>query len=103
MMHCMADGVPPPVGVLQAFGLRGEPCPLPGGQCTTWHVGDVVLKPGSDPRLQAWLGTELATVNQVGFVLPEVVRCRMGAGLSRVGAPQGCSRDPHRRATTSNG
>ncbi len=74
----MADGVPPSVRVLQAFGLRGEACPLPGGQCTTWHVGDVVLKPGSDPTLQAWLGTELATVDQVGFVLPEVVRCQDG-------------------------
>ncbi len=74
----MEDGVPPSVRVLEAFRLQGEACPLPGGQGTTWHVGDVVLKPGSDPTLQAWLGVELATIDQVGFVLPDVVQCQDG-------------------------
>lgn len=75
----MADGAPPPASVVEAFGLHGEPRALPGGQGTTWRVGDVVLKPGVDARFQAWLGTELAAIEQVGFVLPEVMRCQDGA------------------------
>ena len=31
--------------VLAAFGARGEPEPLAGGEGTSWRVGDVVLKP----------------------------------------------------------
>lgn len=73
-MRFMTNGAPPPFSVLQAFGLRGEPAHLPGGQGTAWRVADVVLKPRSDPAVQSWLGTELVTVDQVGFVLPEVVR-----------------------------
>jgi hypothetical protein len=78
MMRRMTNGAPPSLGVLQAFGLRGEPSQLPGGQGTTWRVADVVLKPRSDPVVQAWLGTELATVDQIGFVLPAVVRAADG-------------------------
>lgn len=74
----MPNGAPPPVEVLQAFGLRGEPSPLPGGQGTTWRVADVVLKPRTDPAVQAWLGTELAAIDQVGFVLPDIVRVTDG-------------------------
>lgn len=58
--------------------MSAEPFPLPGGRGVTWRVADVVLKPGSDPALQEWLGTELATVAQVGFLLPDVVRATDG-------------------------
>ena len=78
MMRCVTDGAPPPLGVLQAFGLRGRPSPLPGGRGATWRVADVALKPRTDPTVQAWLGTELATVDQAGFVLPDVVRATDG-------------------------
>ncbi|MFB9991781.1 TIGR02569 family protein [Deinococcus oregonensis] len=37
--------VPPPRGVLEAFGLSGRPEPLAGGQATVWRVGEAVLKP----------------------------------------------------------
>ena len=92
----MEDGVPPSVRVLEAFRLQGEACPLPGGQGTTWHVGNVVLKPGSDPTVQAWLGVELATIDQVGFVLPDVVQCQDGRwvvegwGATTLLRPRGC-------------
>ncbi len=78
MMRCVTDGAPPPLGVLQAFGLRGRPSPLPGGRGATWRVADVALRPRTDPTVQAWLGTELATVDQAGFVLPDVVRATDG-------------------------
>lgn len=69
----MAHGAPPSLGVVQAIVLRGEPSRLPGGQVTAWRVADVVLKPRSDPVVQAWLGIDLSTVDEVGFVLPTVV------------------------------
>lgn len=77
MMRCMADEAPP-AEVVHAFGLRGEPSRLPGGQGSAWRVADVVLKPRADPTFQAWLGTELAGVDQVGFVLSDVVRATDG-------------------------
>lgn len=36
---------PPPLAVLQAFGVAGRPLPLYGGQQTVWRVGEAVLKP----------------------------------------------------------
>jgi uncharacterized protein (TIGR02569 family) len=36
---------PPPPSVLAAFGARGEPTPIEGGQGTSWRAGDLVLKP----------------------------------------------------------
>lgn len=62
--------------VLGAFGLQGEPVRLAGGRGTSWVVDGVVLKPGVDELVQAWLGTELAGMQQVGFRLPEVRRAR---------------------------
>ncbi|KRE61209.1 hypothetical protein ASG78_12795 [Nostocoides sp. Soil756] len=58
--------------MLDAFGLRGDPVPLPGGSGPVWRVGGVVLKPGTDPAHQRWLGEVLATVEQRGFRLAEV-------------------------------
>ena len=69
---------PPPPGVLRAFELTGTPVPLTGGQGGAWRVGSVVLKEDTDPRLQEWLGTVLAGVEQAGFVLPEVLRAADG-------------------------
>jgi len=69
----------PPASVLSAFGLRGWAERLPGGQGTSWRVADVVLKPQVDPTFQEWLGTELATIEQSGFRLPELRRSDSGA------------------------
>lgn len=75
----MTSGSPPPPHVLAAFGLTGAAVRLPGGQGTSWRVGDVVLKPEVAPWFQEWLGTEVATVPQRGFRLPSVVRAADGA------------------------
>lgn len=69
---------PPPPHVLQAFGLDGDPAPMAGGRGDAWRAGDAVLKPGTDPRYQEWLGAEVAEIEQVGFVLPEVLRAADG-------------------------
>jgi uncharacterized protein (TIGR02569 family) len=50
----MLEGRPDPV-VAAAFGLRGEPLPLSGGQRTAWRFGDVVLKPlDTEPVILEW-------------------------------------------------
>lgn len=64
--------------VLRAFGLQGRPVRLRGGQGTSWVADGVVLKPAAGESVQAWLGQELAGVEQVGFRLPEVRRARDG-------------------------
>ena len=68
----------PPPRVRSAFGVSGEPRPLPGGGGTSWLVDDVVLKPDTDPALQEWLGTALATIPRHGFRLSDVVPTRDG-------------------------
>ena len=51
----------PPTGrVLAQFGLCGSPQPLPGGQGSSWRVGEAVLKAQGDPVFAAWQG-ELLT------------------------------------------
>jgi uncharacterized protein (TIGR02569 family) len=69
----------PPPRVLAAFGLVGGPERLAGGQGTSWRVGQIVLKPGVDPRHQEWLGTVVARLKQRGFRLPTVRRAEDGA------------------------
>ena len=50
----MLEGCPDPV-VAAAFGLRGEPLPLSGGQRTAWRFGDAVLKPlDTEPAFLQW-------------------------------------------------
>ena len=69
----------PPQSVLLAFGLRGTPVRLVGGQGTSWRVRDVVLKPLADPVFQEWLATEVAEIPQRGFRLPAVRQAVDGA------------------------
>jgi hypothetical protein len=68
MSHTQA----PSSEVLSAFALRGDPVPVVGGQGTTWQVGTVMLKPGSDPELQRWLAS-LSGITQRGFRMAEIV------------------------------
>jgi uncharacterized protein (TIGR02569 family) len=57
-------GEPPPPQVLDAFGARGVPAALPGGQGKTWIVDGIVLKPVDlHPDELEWLG-------HVGIRLP---------------------------------
>lgn len=59
--------------VLAAFGLGGDdPVRVAGGQGTTWRLGTVMLKPGSDSRFQAWLAS-LTGIEQRGVRLAEVL------------------------------
>ena len=45
----------PPPAVLAAYGLTDRPTPLPGGQGTSWRVGEAVLKPDdAPPDLLGW-------------------------------------------------
>jgi uncharacterized protein (TIGR02569 family) len=69
----------PPHSVLFAFGLRGTPVRLVGGQGTSWRIADVVLKPVVDPVFQEWMGTEVAEIPQLGFRLPAVRQAVDGA------------------------
>jgi uncharacterized protein (TIGR02569 family) len=47
--------IAPPVEVLEAFGVSGEPELLEGGMRRTWRVGDVVLKPVEEVVEHAWV------------------------------------------------
>ncbi len=51
----------PPPAVLTEYGLMGSPVPLPGGQGTTWRVGEAVIKPlDMEPSLVQWHGALLS-------------------------------------------
>ncbi|MGH3499309.1 MAG: hypothetical protein ACRDQA_00170, partial [Nocardioidaceae bacterium] len=51
----MSASARPPQHVRQAYGVAGEPSPLPGGQGTSWRVGQAVFKPlDGDPELLPW-------------------------------------------------
>ena len=69
----------PSPSVLESFGLRGETRPVRGGQGTCWEVDGAVLKPDQDPDLVRRLGTELAEVDQEGFLLPSVLSATNGS------------------------
>ena len=57
----------PSAAVLDAFGVRGRPELLEGGQGTTWRVDGLVLKPVADAAEHAWLCTVYA-----GWSAPDV-------------------------------
>ncbi|MCW2814762.1 MAG: aminoglycoside phosphotransferase [Nocardioides sp.] len=52
--------MPPPPEVLDLFAVPDAPEPLPGGQGTSFRAGDLVLAPGRDPQVAAWLNPLLA-------------------------------------------
>jgi len=54
----------PPAAVLAAFGLAASPVTLPGGQGTTWRVGEAVVKPlDMEPSLVQWQGALLSRLD----------------------------------------
>jgi uncharacterized protein (TIGR02569 family) len=70
----------PPVRVIRAFGVRGEPELLAGGAGTAWRVGNRVLKPVDVSEQETeWQAEVLATAHphRVRVVLP--VRSTEGA------------------------
>jgi uncharacterized protein (TIGR02569 family) len=58
----------PPSSALAAFGVRGTPVPLEGGQGSAWRVGAAVLKPRAleEPDL-AWQAEVFASISYDGF------------------------------------
>lgn len=64
----------PPVHVLQAFGVEGEPELLPGGRGTSWRVGPLVLKPLDRATAEiAWQANVLSALPSDGVrVAPPV-------------------------------
>jgi len=52
--------VPAPAHVLDLFAVPGPGEPVPGGQGTSVRAGDLVLSPGRDPVVSAWLNPVLA-------------------------------------------
>src|SRR3954451_8777960 len=70
----------PSRAVLQAFGLRGTPTPLPGGRGAAWLVDDAVVKPAEvSPEQLEWEATELATRRIEGVRLSTPLRSNDGA------------------------
>ena len=73
---------PPPL-VLDAFGAKGRAELLPGGQGTSWRVGDLVFKPGGqgdDASGLQWIAQVTETVHATadGFRVAEPVRANSG-------------------------
>lgn len=65
---------PPPKAVLAAFGLRGTPTPLSGGQGLAWHADRLVLKPADSPEeALAWQAGVLGKVqfNSIRVASPQ--------------------------------
>ncbi len=71
--------VPPPDGVLRAFGVpRATARPLAGGQQRAWTADGVVLKPVDDAAEATWLGDVLSGLAADGVRVERPVRS--GAG-----------------------
>lgn len=68
----------PPREVLSAFGLRGAPCRLPGGEGRSWRVDGVVLKPDTDAAEWEWLAGHLPLARWEGVRLAAAVRATDG-------------------------
>lgn len=70
----------PGAGVLEAFGLAGEPVALAGGQGNSVRVGDAVLKPAEgDPEATAWLAETMAALPEAGFRVARPLRSADGS------------------------
>lgn len=67
----------PPSSVLAEFGVNTPARKLPGGQGTSWHAGDIVLKPGAG-EVQEWLAGVLADLNGGDVRLQRPVATRAG-------------------------
>jgi uncharacterized protein (TIGR02569 family) len=76
-------GAPPPVAVLEAFGVTtATPTPVAGGTGSSWFVGELVLKPADDPVSAEWTAGVLATIEEDGFRVARPVAAVGGAWLA---------------------
>ncbi|MEE4543927.1 aminoglycoside phosphotransferase [Streptomyces sp. V4-01] len=85
----------PPAAVLDAFGVRGVPVPLTGGQGRSVRVGAFVLKPAEGPEDESEWGTALmerlasgrdgasgpGPASSGGFRVPRPLRAADGRGV----------------------
>ncbi|OLF09037.1 TIGR02569 family protein [Actinophytocola xinjiangensis] len=93
----MATSNPGPApAVLAAFGISGDPVPLPGGQGGTWRAGALVLKPVEFAAETQWRSQVLAALpDSPEFRISRPVRTVDGAWIAHgweagrlvVGAP----------------
>ncbi|UQN04952.1 hypothetical protein [Deinococcus sp. QL22] len=73
---------PPPVSVLEAFGLSGTPEPLAGGQATVWRVGEAVLKPETHTAQELeWQARVLGQVGGTALRVSRLLHAHNGAVL----------------------
>ncbi|MEV0847314.1 aminoglycoside phosphotransferase [Streptomyces sp. NPDC049954] len=70
----------PPASVLAAFGVRGDPVPLPGGQGRSVRVDGYVFKPaGPDEDESEWAASLLESLSPgEGFRVPPPLRTAQG-------------------------
>ncbi|MGA8246208.1 MAG: TIGR02569 family protein, partial [Nocardioides sp.] len=68
----------PPSAVLEAFGVRGEPRLLDGGQGRTWRAGDVVLKPVDHAVEHSWVCDVYDDWSSPDVDVPRPLRTRLG-------------------------
>jgi uncharacterized protein (TIGR02569 family) len=70
----------PPLAVVEAFGARGQPRPIHGGQGTSWRFGDIVLKrldlTGAELEWQAGV---FASISCDGFRVSQPRRAHDGS------------------------
>ena len=71
-------GEPPDPEVLRAFDASGKPVRLPGGQGSTFVVGDLVLKPVADADEARWIAEVLENLVADGFRVPRPVHAQNG-------------------------
>lgn len=76
----MSSPTPPPYGVLEGFGLLGQPLEhLKGGLTqTVWRAGQVVVKPADDAEETEWACAVLDAMDEDGFRVVKPVRSRHG-------------------------
>lgn len=72
----------PPPDVVAAFGRRGEPQPLAGGEGHSWLVDDIVLKPAYDDREASWIADLLARLSTDGFRIARPIATRQGGWVA---------------------
>lgn len=71
---------PPPAAVISAFGLRGTPVRLAGGQGSSWRAGSGVLKPlDVGPDELEWHATVIDAIRPAGIRLARGLRTPDGA------------------------
>jgi uncharacterized protein (TIGR02569 family) len=71
---------PPPPWVVTAFGLRGAPAPLAGGQGRSWRVGRAVLKPVDVVAAELdWQAELFGRISGDGFRIARPILARGGA------------------------